>query len=117
MFINRLHHDLVDAGLPLPPQTKVNFTLQRAPDAFVLMVGKKFTDPVVDDNEKYKLSLLNISLYVPVGVLSDPMYKSIIGRWPTEPIVYHYRPTSITCTNIALGTSEWISDSLFPVGV
>ena len=81
------------------------------------MVGKTFNEVPKEYKEKYKLNLLNVSLYVPVGVLSDPMYKSIIGRWPTEPIVYHYRPTSITCTNIALGTSEWISDSLFPVGV
>lgn len=116
VLMSRLYHDLVDAELPLPPQTKINFTLQKAPDSFILMVPPKQGNPPVVDNEKYKMKLLNVSLYVPVGVLSTPMYNAILSRWPSEPIVYHYRPTGITTSVIPRGTQEYISDSMFPVG-
>jgi hypothetical protein len=80
------------------------------------MVPPKRVNPPEDDNEKYKMKLLNVSLYVPVGVLSTPMYNAILSRWPSEPIVYHYRPTGITTSVIPRGTQEYISDSMFPVG-
>ena len=114
VFMGRLNHDLVDAELPLPSETKINFTLVKAKDEFILMRPVK--EDATVDNEDYKFKLLNVSLYVPVGVLSTPMYNTILSRWPTEPIVYHYRPVCITCHTISKGSSQFISPALFPVG-
>lgn len=114
VFMSRLYHDLVDAELPLPSETKINFTLIKAKDEFILMRPPK--GDLTADAEEYKFKLLNVSLYVPVGVLSTPMYNAILSRWPSEPIVYHYRPMCITCHTISKGSSQFISPALFPVG-
>ena len=115
IFMSRLYHDLVDAELPLPSETKINFTLVKAKDEFILMRPPK--EDATADPEEYKLKILNMSLYVPVGVLSTPMYNAILSRWPSEPIVYHYRPMCITCHTISKGSSQFISPALFPVGL
>ena len=112
VFMGRLCHDLVDSAVPLPSNTKINFVFERAKDAFCLMVPPKSTN--VADTEKYKLSLLNVSLYVPVGVLSTPMYNAILSRWPTEPMIFHYRPVCVTIHTIGINTSQFISPALFP---
>jgi hypothetical protein len=57
-------HDLVEANLPLPSDTQIYFAFEKAKDKFVLMVAPK-SDRTAD-TEQYKLSLLNVSLYVPV---------------------------------------------------
>ena len=112
VFMGRLCHDLVDSEIPLPSNTKINFTFEKAKDAFCLMVPpKSLNNP---DTEKYKLSLLNVSLYVPVGVLSTPMYNAVLSRWPTEPMIFHYRPMCVTLHTIGINTSQFISPALFP---
>ena len=92
----------------------MNFTRVKAKEKSILMAPAKEDKTV--DSEDYKFKLLNVSLYVPVGVLSTPMYNAILSRWPTEPIVYHYRPVCITCHTISKGSSQFISPALFPVG-
>lgn len=112
VYIGRLYHDLVEANLPLPSDTKINFAFEKAKDKFVLMVATKKDGTA--DTEQYKLSLLNVSLYVPVGVLSTPMFNAILSRWPSEPMVYHYRPMCMTVHTISQNTSQFISPALFP---
>ena len=112
VFIGRLYHDLVEANLPLPSDTKINFAFEKAKDKFVLMVAPKKDGTA--DTEQYKLSLLNVSLYVPVAVLSTPMFNAILSRWPSEPMVYHYRPLCMTVHTISQNTSQFISPALFP---
>ena len=114
VFMGRLQHDLVDSKVPLPPNTKINFNFEKAKDAFCLMRGKKSSGNKPSDPEEYKLSLLNVSLYVPVAVLSTPMYNAILSRWPSEPIIYHYRPMCVTLHTIGINTSQFISPALFP---
>ena len=55
-----------------------------------------------------------MSLYVPVAVLSTPMFNAILSRWPSEPMVYHYRPLCMTVHTISQNTSQFISPALFP---
>lgn len=52
---------------------KVNIDLRRSSNDFVLMSDKNSES--VEDTEKYKLVMLNCALFVPVGILSTPMYQ------------------------------------------
>ena len=61
-LLGRLMHDLVSCTTGLPPHTKIKFELDRSDDSFVIMCPSS-------DNEKYKLKILNIALYVPVAQL------------------------------------------------
>jgi hypothetical protein len=107
-----LYHDLVEANLPLPSDTKINFAFEKAKDKFVLMVAPKKDGTA--DTEQNNLSLLNVSIYVPVAVLSTPMFNTILSRWPSEPMVYHYRPMCMTDHTISQNTSQFISPALIP---
>jgi hypothetical protein len=109
--VTKLIHELSGQEKALPPSTKVNIELHRESDDFVLMVIPRNDT----DTTKYKIAITNCCLYVPVGILSTPMYNEILSRWPNEPIVYHYRPLTVKSYGIPSQSEDFSSDALFPV--
>ena len=67
-------HDLVSCETGLPPNTKVKIELDKNDDAFVLMTKE-------EDNEKYRVKILNISLFVPVAQLSSQVFQETANFW------------------------------------
>ena len=109
-LIGRLFHDLVSCETGLPPNTKVKIELDRSDDAFVFMC-------LEDDNEKYKLKLLNIALFVPVAQLSSQVFNEIntILTKKDEPkaIGIHYRRIEVRPISLPRNKEEYNSDGLF----
>ena len=88
----------------------MKFELDRADDSFVIFSK-------ADDTEKYKLKILNISLYVPVAQLAAPVFhelNSILTR-KNEPkaVGIHYRRLEVRPYSMARNKVEYNSDGLF----
>ena len=45
-----------------------------------------------------------------VAVLSTPMYNAILSHWPSESIIYHYRPMRVTLHTIGIITAKIIGN-------
>lgn len=110
VLFGRLMHDLVSSTTGLPPHTKIKFELDRSEDAFVIMCPES-------DNEKYKLKILNITLYVPVAQLSSSVFSemnSILTR-KNEPKAFaiHYRRLEVRPISLPRNKLEYNSDGLF----
>jgi hypothetical protein len=108
-LFGRLMHDLVSCQTGLPPNTKVKFELDRADHSFVIMSKK-------EDPEKYKLKILNISLFVPVAQLSASVFSQISSILTTkEPkaIGIHYRKVEVRPYSLPRNKLEYNSDNLF----
>jgi uncharacterized membrane-anchored protein len=78
--------------LGLPPNTKIRFEFERSSDKFLIMRQK-------NDDENYKVKILNLCLHVPVAQMSQPVFdeiKSVLARKdePNE-IAIHYRRIEI----------------------
>ena len=69
------------------------------------------------DDEKYRLKLLNIALFVPVAQLSAPVFQEInsIMTRKTEPksIGIHYRRIEVRPISLPRNKEEYNSDGLF----
>lgn len=85
IVMGRLYHDIMSAQHFLPPNTKVQFSLTRNNDKFVLLKSEVGTD-----TEEYKVKILNICLYVPVGVMSSKMTQELMVKWAHSDIQYFY---------------------------
>ena len=109
-LFGRLMHDLVSCQSGLPPNTKVKFELDRADDTFVIL-------STTEDNEKYKLKILNIALFVPVAQLSSSVFSQIssIMTSKTDPkaIGIHYRRVEVRPFSLPRNKLEYNSDGLF----
>ena len=109
-FFGRLLHDLVSCSTGLPPNTKIKFELDRTDDAFVIFCP-------TTDTEKYKLKILNISMYVPVAQLSNSVFSEIntILTRKSEPKVFgiHYRRLEVRPISLPRNKLEYNSDGLF----
>jgi hypothetical protein len=74
LLVGRLFHDLYSIDKALPPQTKLLFELDRSSDSFY--IGVRDTT----DTEQYRAIITNCCLYVPIGVLTLPLYTEIANR-------------------------------------
>lgn len=98
----------MSAGHFLPPNTKVQFSLTRSSDKFVLL--KSAAD---GDQEQYKLQILNISLYVPVGIMSTKMTQELMMKWTHTDIQYFYERLDVKILSMPSNKQEYLSDALF----
>ena len=109
-FFGRLLHDLVSCTTGLPPNTKIKFELDRSDDSFVILSKN-------NDEEKYKLKILNISMYVPVAQLSNSVFSEInaILTRKNEPKSFgiHYRRLEVRPISLPRNKLEYNSDGLF----
>jgi hypothetical protein len=109
-LFGRLMHDLVSCQTGLPPNTKVKFELDGADDSFVILSKK-------EDNEKYKLKILNIALHVPVAQLSSSVFAQIssimTNKSEPRPIGIHYRRVEVRPFSLPRNKLEYNSDGLF----
>ena len=100
-------HDLAAANKIIPPNTKVDFTLTRSKDEFYILAKKT-------DAEKYKVKLLGIVLYCPIGIMSDRLTQEIYAKWEHTPIKYYYNRTVVKSLTMPISKAEFLSDNLFP---
>lgn len=98
-------HDIMSSGHFLPPNTKVQFSLTRSSDQFVILSDK--------DEEKYKLQILSICLYVPVGVMSTKMTQELMMKWTHTDIQYFYDRLDVKVLSMPSNKQEYLSDALF----
>lgn len=98
-------HDIMSSGHFLPPNTKVQFSLTRSSDQFVILCDK--------DEEKYKLQILSICLYVPVGVMSTKMTQELMMKWTHTDIQYFYDRLDVKVLSMPSNKQEYLSDALF----
>ena len=98
---------MVSASKIIPPNTKVDFTLTRSRDEFYLLSQES-------DTEKYKVKLLNVVLYCPIGIMSDRLTQEIYAKWEHTPIKYYYTRTVVKSLTMPLSKAEFLSDNLFP---
>ena len=109
-FFGRLMHDLVACETGLPPNTKIKIELDRSDDAFVIM-------SLATDTEKYKLKILNISLFVPVAQLSSQVFQEInsilVRKNEPKAVGIHYRRIEVRPISLPRNKEEYNSDGLF----
>jgi hypothetical protein len=110
-LFGRLMHDLVTCETGLPPNTKVKIELDRSTDEFVVMCPKD------DVNEKYKIKILNIALYVPVAQLSASVFNEIstilTRKILPKVITIHYRRIEVRPVTVPRGKIDFYTDSIF----
>lgn len=108
-IMGKLQHELHNIDSGLPSNVKVKFELDRSPDSFVIMAPS-------DDKEQYKMVITNMMLYVPIALLSAPLFNelSMLQAKENEPCILHYRRLEVRPLTIAKDKIEWVSDSLFP---
>lgn len=106
-FFGKLNLDLISCETGLLPGTKVRIELDKAPSSFVL--SKPTTDA-----EKYQFQITDISLYVPVAVLSLPVYNQLNTIFAEKSVAIHYRKTEIKEVSLPKDKVEYVSDNLFP---
>ena len=88
--------------------------MEKSPDAFYLMRGKKGTPQAPqDDKEEYTFVIKNIALYVQQGTLSLPLYQEIMRLWPSNDILYHFRRFDVLHIHTSAGSTFLNSDKLW----
>ena len=92
----------------MPSNTKVMFSLTRNNDKFVVMTSES-----ENDTEQYKVQILNISLYVPVGVMSLKMTQELMSKWAHTEIQYFYERLDVKVLSMPSNKQEYLSDALF----
>lgn len=92
----------------MPPNTKVQFSLTRSSDKFVLLKSASNVD-----QEQYKLQILNICLYVPVGIMSTKMTQELMMKWTHTDIQYFYERLDVKVLSMPSNKQEYLSDALF----
>lgn len=105
-FFGRLLLDLSSASCGLPPSCKVKIELDRASDEFVLLSQ-------AHDNERYKVKILNIALYVPVAQLSQTVYNQISTLHAKQDVAIHYRRLEVRPFSLNRNSEEYNSNNLF----
>lgn len=106
-FIGSFDHDLQYVGKPLPPGTKVSFTLTRSSDDFFLM-----KDP--SDTESYRAIVLNCFLYVKIAKMSDHIYRELETKFTKEPICYQFRKFVVKEISVPVLSRNFVTGNLFP---
>lgn len=105
-FFGRILTDLVSCESGLPPNCKIKIEFDRSSDAFALMC-----EPT--DNEKYRLKILNMCLYIPVGQLSQPVFQKISTIQAKEDVTIHFRRIEVRPFTLARGSEEYNSSNIF----
>lgn len=105
-FIGKLNLDLISCETGLPPGTKVQIELKKSDDAFILM--KEATD-----TEKYKFVITDCVIYVPVAVLSLPVFNQLSSLMTEHSVSIHYRKCEIREVSLPKNKVEYYSDNLF----
>ena len=107
-------HELSGAEKAVPPGCKISFLLTRTPSNFYLMRCPSDLTPDVKDTQDYEAVLANCCLFVKVGQMTDPIYKSLQARFEREPIIYHYRKVICKPMGISPQNQTFLSGNLFP---
>ena len=67
-----------------------------------------------EDTEKYKVKLLGLVLYCPIGIMSDRLTTEIFAKWEHTPIKYYFNRTVVKSLTMPISKAEFLSDNLFP---
>jgi len=112
-FVGRIFHDLISCESGLPPNTKIKIELDRALHSFVLQTEEA-------DTEKYKVTILDAAVLLPVAQLSLSAYNELSnfmaktndGTFRNE-VAIHYRRLEIRPVTIPNGNKDYYTKSLF----
>lgn len=102
----RLMLDISTSDTSLPPGSKLQITLERAEDSFILMCPDT-------DLERYKLVLMDCNLYVPIGQLSQTVFNELNTLFATRNVCLNYRKTEVRAISLSRNKAEYFSDNLF----
>lgn len=116
-LLSSFKHDLHGVTKPLVPNTKVIFTLQRAPDSFCISRAKVIKNGTAKDAENYKLYLASCILFVKVAQMTMPLYKDFHARFQREPIRYYYRKLYLKVETINTNAMAYQTNNLFVDGM
>lgn len=107
-FFGRLHHDLISTETPLPPGSKILLEFDRNDDEFVILRPES-------DTQKYKINLIDFSLYIPIAELSQNVYDEF-NALLTKPrdsksgvVNIHYRRSEVRPISIPKNAQEFYS--------
>lgn len=106
-FFGRLNLDLTSIETGLPFGTKVRLELKKANDSFVLMREAA-------DTEQYKIVITSCYLYLPVALLSAPVYNELSNVLTNKSATLHFRKCEIRTLTIPKSKLEFNSDILYP---
>jgi len=84
----------------------VKFELEKSQDPFVVM-------SFPTDEEKYRMKILNISMFVPVAQLSLPLYNQISTLQAKQDVSIHFRRLEVRSINLPRNSEEFNSTTLF----
>lgn len=70
-----------------------------------------------NDNDNYKVTIKNIWLYVPVGIMTEKLTEEMFARWAREPMKYYYDRYTVKSFTIPPKQSQWSTDNIFPESI
>lgn len=105
-YCGRLYLDLVTTDTPVPPGVSVRIILSIAPHDFVLQVPQT-------DNDKYKLTITDAVLHVPVAAMSQEVYSRFEKNLTDKAANIYFRRIEMMTKSIPKGQTIYNSETLF----
>ncbi len=105
-FASRLFLDLVTSDCPVPPGVSVRVVLTLASSDFVLQVP-------AEDNGKYKFSLSDVVLHIPVAAMSPEVYARFERKLNEKEASIYFKRFEMITKCIPKNTTVYNSETLF----
>jgi hypothetical protein len=109
----RLMHEFMGVDKCMPPETKIEFKLEKSRDEFYLMVGNTNEAVPKEDTEEYMFEISNCCMYVQTGTLNYVLHDEILRRWPKEDIVYFFRRFDMLDIRLGENCSGLVTERLW----
>ncbi len=103
-FVGKLLHDLVSCQTGIIPGISVRIELTLQNQDFLIMT---------DSDDKYKLTIVNASLFCPVGQLRPNVFRTIQRHLKEKPIRMYYQKVQVTQKVIPANSQTFVTESLF----
>ena len=103
-FIGRLFHELATTQAGIIPGVSIRVELTLQNQDFLIMT---------DSNTKFKLSIVNASLFCPVAQLRSDAFRHLQRHLAENPAKIYYQKIQVTNKVIPANSKTFVSESLF----
>ncbi len=105
-FVGKILHELVSSQAGIIPGISMRLKLTLQNQDFIIMT---------DSDDKYKLTIVNASLFCPVAQLKPDVFRTIQRHLKEKPVKMYYQKIQVTHKVIPSGSQLYVTESLFPM--
>ena len=103
-FVGKILHDLVTCQSGVIPGIAIRLELTLQNQDFVIMT---------DSDEKYKLTIVNASVFCPVAQLRPNVFRTIQRHLKEKPVQMYYQKVQVTQKVIPANSQTFVTETLF----